>query len=358
MIAEISALDTLFFRDGKPFSRGEETWADGVFPPYPSVIYGALRTYYIAHHESPCSGETIKESENIVIRDIQYLISDENTKNKVDNYLPMPLDMAEPESNTKGREKEYEVIRLSLKKIDDLVSNHPFKLLLLPPEGQIVETVGDGLIQRDDLVVYLGDAKTEFKIKKVSDHVKSEPKTGIGRDDYTHTASDALLYRVGMRRPKNFQILVEFDWPSQRAALETDNFLIKLGAENKVAKVNKRRRSFRIQPEEITLKSNRFKLYLSTPAIFENGWMPDLAKHGINAQLVAAAVGKPLYIGGFDMEKGKPKPMYRAVPAGSVYFYETSDDVDAIKAQLFGKAISDKMPEQGFGIAYLGNWNL
>jgi CRISPR/Cas system CMR-associated protein Cmr3 (group 5 of RAMP superfamily) len=56
------------------------------------------------------------------------------------------------------------------------------------------------------------------------------------------------------------------------------------------------------------------------------------------------------------MEKGVPKTMYKAVPAGSVYFYETSENLEVVKERLFGKPISDKMPEQGFGIAYVGVW--
>jgi CRISPR-associated protein Cmr3 len=50
MIIELNPLDTLFFRDGKPFAMGEETWADGIFPPPPSVIYGALRTAWFANN--------------------------------------------------------------------------------------------------------------------------------------------------------------------------------------------------------------------------------------------------------------------------------------------------------------------
>ncbi len=50
MIIKINPVDTLLFRDGKPFSMGENTWPDTVFPPYPSVIYGALRSTYFANH--------------------------------------------------------------------------------------------------------------------------------------------------------------------------------------------------------------------------------------------------------------------------------------------------------------------
>ncbi len=44
---EIIPNDTLFFRDGKPFTMGSETWADSIFPPYPSTVYGAIRSWLI-----------------------------------------------------------------------------------------------------------------------------------------------------------------------------------------------------------------------------------------------------------------------------------------------------------------------
>ena len=50
MQIQIDPLDTLFFRDGKPFTMGEDSWASGIVPPYPSVIYGALRSAYFSNH--------------------------------------------------------------------------------------------------------------------------------------------------------------------------------------------------------------------------------------------------------------------------------------------------------------------
>lgn len=357
MIAEIRPLDTLFFRDGKPFSRGEETWADGVFPPYPSVIYGALRTWFISNQPEAFSKNTIAESARILINDIQYRIPD-------GVYLPMSLDLAEPKGKTQLQKrqerdsKEYEVVRLGLHHNDKFISNYPCQTMLIPPQGVVVEEVEHGLIHAGDLITYLNTAETTFKIRKLEDFAQSEPKTGIGRDDHTNTASDALLYRVGMRRASDFEILVNFEWPENDNMPNEQSFFIKLGAENKVAQLRSSRQRIAISPEEVKLDGNRFKLYLSTPAIFDQGWMPDLSKHGIKADLVAAAVGKPVYIGGFDMAEGKPKVMYKAVPAGSVYFYNTSENIDFVKEKLFGKAISEKMPEQGFGIAYVGNWKI
>src|SRR5687768_8743082 len=43
--------DVLFFRDGKPSSRGQDHELRSVFPPLPSVLYGAIRTGRLLEEE-------------------------------------------------------------------------------------------------------------------------------------------------------------------------------------------------------------------------------------------------------------------------------------------------------------------
>ena len=45
---KLEPIDTLFFRDGKPFSMGEQSSAHGIFPPYPSTLFGAIRAAVIS----------------------------------------------------------------------------------------------------------------------------------------------------------------------------------------------------------------------------------------------------------------------------------------------------------------------
>ena len=40
----IEPLDVLLFREAKPFSPGEGSWAKGLFPPLPSTVFQALRS--------------------------------------------------------------------------------------------------------------------------------------------------------------------------------------------------------------------------------------------------------------------------------------------------------------------------
>jgi len=360
MKLRIRPLDTLFFRDGKPFSMGEDTWADGVFPPYPSVFYGALRTWYISNHPVPFSPEAIKKSEEIIIQNIQYRLP-------TGRHLPMPLDLVEPKEkepavfNAEEREKTYRVIKLALHENSNALSNHPLKLtgLLFPPEKMEVEALEDGLISNEgDFINYLQGKLQEAKILKIKDSAQTEPKVGIGRDDHTNTASDSMLYRVGMRRATNFEILIDFSLPDGNNKYKSS--LLKLGAEGKFVAFEEpgkgRNYGAGIDKNTISLTNNTFKLYLATPAIFKKGWEPDLAGLGIQAELIAAAIGKPIHIGGFDMAAKCPKPMYKAVPAGSVYYFKTEESPEVILEKLQGEAISDVQKEQGFGIAYIGNF--
>ncbi|PIW88061.1 MAG: hypothetical protein COZ94_01800, partial [Nitrospirae bacterium CG_4_8_14_3_um_filter_41_47] len=43
---------------------------------------------------------------------------------------------------------------------------------------------------------------------------------------------------------------------------------------------------------------------------------------GIGIKLTGACIEKPIGIGGYDFVKNQPKVMKKAVPAGSVYYFE------------------------------------
>jgi CRISPR-associated protein Cmr3 len=45
----VEPLDVLLFRESKPFSPGEGSWAKGIFPPLPSTVFQALRSTLPQH---------------------------------------------------------------------------------------------------------------------------------------------------------------------------------------------------------------------------------------------------------------------------------------------------------------------
>ena len=54
-------------------------------------------------------------------------------------------------------------------------------------------------------------------------------------------------------------------------------------------------------------------------------------------------------------EKGKPfpKPMKRAVPAGSVYYFETKVSFEKVLELFHGQSLSDDRKQEGFGLSYI-----
>lgn len=367
MELRLNPLDTLFFRDGKPFTMGEETWADSRMLPNPSVVYGALRT-------------AIAVVNNIDFKDIPTLLNDEtfkitNTYYKAGgkDFFPLPLDLVcfkEELDKNKTKRDSYQTNLLEKTSLKSVLSNEKkgFKYLLHPKEFKQAESLENGVIEFTELKNYIKGVNSQFTAFKISDYIQSEPKIGNGRHDDTRSVLEGSLYRTDMYRYgytndrktiQNVEIHCLVDFNAQYSLDKIGDSLVRLGGESKLIKINKMREEEGIDNtfKPLPFEKKQFKIYLASPAIFTNNdWKPDLEKLGINATLVAAAIGKTISIGGYDMVKNEPKTMYRAVPAGSVYYYESEEDVSAILNQLQGTSLSDAMPEQGFGIAYFAQF--
>ena len=357
MIIEINPLDTLFFRDGKPFSMGEETWADAIFPPMPSVIYGALRSAYFANNIEEFRSlkrenklDTKDDPTNsLVIKAIYFKVGN-------DFYLPLPLDcVKKKDSNKDDKNRVFLLIPSSLS--EGIFINNSVKNILIPKNKEKIENVSDGLVRISVFKKYLNSIDS-FTIHRLSDWVIPESKIGISRSNKTHTLEEAMLYRVDMSRLKGISIIVEY-----KNLNIPEKGLMKLGGESKA--VSYRKIDDNIDIDFPEFENEQFKLVLTTPAIFKNGWLPkwidENSLEGIvpnttcKIKLMTAAVGKAISVGGFDMKKRKPKPMYKAVPAGSVYYFEIENGVvENIKNIFHNQYISDVYSEQGFGICYVG----
>jgi len=349
MLININPLDTLFFRDGKPFSIGEETWADGIFPPSPSVFYGALRTAYFAEHMKELS-EANKENDptkNLKISFICY-------KKEVNYYFPVPLDLV-----TDTRDS-CNVFPLKLKNFPDLASSSPTTSILIS-SGEIfqeVENITDGLLKHNSLEKYLSVEDSKFEVINLNKHITLEPKIGIGRNNETHSSEEGLLYRVGMKRITGITIILEFN------GLEIpEKGILKFGGEGKLIRYDRENDVISIKPPKI--EGKMFKIYLATPAFFAKGWIPSwidedtlegiIPGTGCKVRLITCAMGKTFRLGGFDMKERKAKPMRTAIPAGSVYYFECKQgSMEDIIEKVHGKSISDFEQKQGFGICFLG----
>lgn len=367
MIIKINALDTLFFRDGRPFSMGDETWANGVFPPYPSVFYGALRSAYFA--QDPTGFRTV-ETEDDPTRDLKVLSIALLLKSSAGSssvYYPLPLDCVKLKDDSTDKVKQLEIMKC------DQVTSYPCEYFLVPSKDERVEQVNDGWVPNLSLEEYLtGVLAGTISITRLSKLVISEPKVGIKRNNNTRTTGkdEGMLYRVDMKRMETTISEVAFLVEFEDLDLPSKGF-IRLGGEGKAAYYEEVKEADNYLPAERKILSGisteiHFKIYLTTPAFFQNGWYPGWLKgtnslsggyNGLKVKLVAAAVGDYLTVGGFDMKKNAPKPMKRMVPAGSVYYFQILDGNHSDVITCFHKkAISDDpfYSKQGFGIALAG----
>ncbi len=361
MTIEIEALDTLFFRDGKPFSMGDDTWANGMFPPLPSVLYGALRTAYMAQKNIPID-EIIGKTENLRIKQIAYKVTTklrDSRNTPTDLSYPIPLDLVmetDLNEDTKKYAEKYNSfdtkLATQIEKISSHLNDFAYQNEKLLSCVEDVENIEDGVITDASINNYLkGKIKSAIQATKISDAYKIESKMGIGRQNETHTTEEGKLYRVNMLRPNDIKICIEFEGLDDFA----EKGLLRLGAENKLATFEK------ISIEKLPIPQNlekEFKIYLSTPAIFDNGYYPTqiFKNANVEVELLTCAVGKYLNVGGFDMQKREPKPMQKAVPAGSVYYYRLkSGNLQDLLNELQTNGISENQQSQkeGFGIAYI-----
>ena len=240
------------------------------------------------------------------------------------------------------------------------------------------ELSGTGFLPKNDFEEYLlANQKDVKNVRKISEYITSEPKIGIGRDNETRTTSgdaEGKMYRVGMQRLEKWSENHKIRLAIVISGLDglDDSGIIKFGADGKTVKYGiGTEYVFKLESNDI--QTNELKLYLSTPCIFQNKeqgkgnlpqWLIDKNFDGIFVDLITSAIGKAQYVGGFDMQAQKPKQMFKAVPAGSVYYLQTKtlDDARALAKKLQSKSSiaengslsTENFAEQGFGKFYLG----
>jgi CRISPR-associated protein Cmr3 len=364
--------DVLMFRDGKPFSRGDDHYARGIFPPFPSTFYGAIRSKILSEkypqYESYQKGvmpDDIKieigtNSAYGSLTITNFILARRESKG-INPIFPIPKDIVK----IKGKDKKDLFI---LKPEEQLKNQINFNLpvasltnLWLKNEDPF-EEIND-FISLKMLDKYLqGDIPDETIDK--NDLYQKEERVGIAKDRIRKAAATGLLYSVEYFRLKQeVGFIVEL---SGVKSLPKEG-LLRLGGDHRSAFYKEV--SFQMLDAEVIKKkvnnTRRFKLILLTPAIFNNGWLPDWIDvrsgegliNGISLKAVSAAIGKPLYAGGFDFVKGKPKDMKKAVPQGSVYYFEiTHGSTDEVFNTFWLRSISTDKQKEGFGISIIGGY--
>lgn len=392
----IEPLDVLLFRESKPFSGGEDHLARSVFPPPPSTLYAALRSHLLSSNFGRM--EAFKEGIDVPAHlteeigtpsrfgtlEIQRLLlarrkigpDASQPAAQVELLYPMPGDVMELKGSAPAR---YVLLRPANGLPMETNLPHGLQHLWFPKDLHLEASGGwltEAGMQRylegnahSDASFFLNDEViAEDQVGK--EIFTREERTGIARDRASRSVREGLLYSVEYVRLK------------QGVGLFTECSGTKLLPESGVINLGGDRRPAYYQAaidsdlkldkvKEQIAACRRFKIFVITPALIEHGWCPKWIDHqtlegvlnGISVKLVAAALGKPVGIGGFDIVKQHPKPIHRFVPAGSVYFFELLEgDADKVMEAFHRKSISEDMPhfpeteKQGFGNSLIGGW--
>lgn len=366
--------DVLMFRDGRPFAGGDDHFARGIFPPSPATIYGALRSHILSNHWSEF--DKFKNDQGQIREDVkreigtpgalgsltlcQFTLARKNG-NGVEQMFPMPKDVVKEKGVEDGKPCILTPINLSSSKtitdLPDGLSN------MWNPTEKPMEAASGFLSSKEMGEYLLGKSPSErTPLDKL---FVTEERTGIQKSRKTRSVETGRLYSVEyFRLSENSGFAVEVE----NTKLLPESGILRLGGDNRSARYSSGAWK-EIQVDEIKNKiaeTKRFKLALTTPAIFKNGWLPEGIDsntmqgqiNGVEVKLISACIGKPVGIGGYDFVKNHPKVMKKAVPAGSVYYFELKEDNGgSLFEKLWLKSISDERAQEGFGITLIGGFD-
>jgi CRISPR-associated protein Cmr3 len=402
---EITAIDPLVARDGRPFGLNQGNRMRGLPWLTPSVVAGSLRTALVK------STQNLEFTDDVLQRLRAVAAAGVFPAAGKTLFMPAPKDCIwdgtdvhaiRPAPMQEGDGCDLPAAGLSPVMLSDEQTPSDFKPTP-PPAWWPMPKMVDWLLGRIDQFNF-----TEEFLRSpatvVRDHVQIDPCRGAADEGKLFTSVGlhlSHLERYGVAAqgdedgdgtraiPRRFQeIKLAVRAESDDASLPFAGFDAwhPLGGERRLAHWKQSDDGAMWQcPGEVAdaLKSaSHIRMVLATPAIFQRGWLPGWIDPDslqgrppdvdVEVKLVGAAVDRWKAVSGWslapinergelDPKNGKrgPKPIRRTVPAGGVYFFEiVGGDAAALK-RLWLRPVSDSEQERrdGFGLALWGVWN-
>lgn len=362
----LDPLDTLFFRDGRPF--GAATKASGGLPT-PQPLAGALRTALLAQHgfDFRRFSQLRRQPKPGAIRDHldgcgapQHVIATSfrgpwlalADKERIEPLLPVPANVVR-QSTKNGKEEKgsWHLNRLHGSELPGWApdSLHGLRPLWRKDEAPDAKHPG-GFLTLTGIKHYLrGEALNDDFWLKDSDLYDFDNRTGIEIDPSSLTGIKGQIYGIRLLtlKPhfKGKEVCLYAEMLPPAAGELSVPELVPLGGEGRYVAVRKREAV--CWPDHGS--DSRSLWLLATPAFFPGkSPLPDV-KPG---KLLAAASGHPVAVSGWDIARNGPRPTRFAVPAGSVYF------VDGPFNPAHQSLCADSEDvAQGWGYALRGSWN-
>jgi CRISPR-associated protein Cmr3 len=353
--------DVLFFRDGKPATMGEDHYLRSIFPPYPSTLYGMARTQRML--DAGCDLSRVSESwwkalpeplraeigewcshGSLTLRG-PWLVSDDAI------LLPAPHDLLVIVEAADGSRKVTEVLRLLREAARD---GQPWShgMAAMTPyihrDGRWSDWNDSGDPKEPEPAsgwfLTIGGIERWMNggVPLPEDFVDSailwsvEMRTGVGLQKERRMSKDSMLYTFGfIRLERGVSIGFELTGGTIQSSRH-----VRVGGEGKLALLNDGPSLTGALGNLAQSTEGDAVIALLTPGIFAKGSSP-----GTNVS--AAVVSEAVRVGGWDLARREPKPLFRAAPAGSVYYV---DGQPIEQLQSFSEQANE-----GFGLMLRGN---
>jgi len=348
-VVRIKPLDPLFFRMNRAFTAGEQDWASSRPFPLPSTVYGAIRTFILSKRDlnkfyeegyfdigSPKKKGTLK---------IKFIA----LKKDVEIFFPAPANLLcyedKPLVMTPTIEEEDYLLLSKVRGLDNRLRFFYTRENVSKKENRWI-----GLSALVEFLKGNYDTIQCTNIHTIEEFTMPEPRVGIALDKKSRTAQEGRLYRAEhYRYLNNVEIVVWVEGTE-----ESLNGILHLGGERRVAFLKEDGElKGKIEAKlkyDLSGDFDYVYLYLATPSIFESSWHPNIKN---NFPMISAIVDSYELVGGWDIAKKKPKPLYRAVPAGSIYVFDKNGH-SYLNEKFRLRNISQVYPEEGYGFALIG----
>ena len=355
-----SALDTLMFRDGRPFNQGDEgaSAAESVFPPPPPTLVGALRLHLARQNGFPpwpvdMLGDGVDwQAEKTQLGELRFgapLLVRQSTSHEREVLYPVPMHLV------KAMRDDKEGLTLLLPRTQYETDLGRVYLPSATEEYEGVRTLeGDFVTPAGMRAILDGGVPQPIDIVGRDSLWRSEPRVGIGRDRLSRAANSGEFYTATHTRlAEDSCIVLAVEGLDSECKFRPANQ--RLGGEHRAAHIDDCKPPILpAAPRSLSLRGDNviYAAITLAPTLFKAVPGPGQIVPGLPGELVCACIGKPSMLGGWNSqsskssEKGLPLPMRSVLPAGSVFFMTAGSSKAAIACH--GSGIGSAT-EWGFG---------
>jgi CRISPR-associated protein Cmr3 len=371
VVLQLTPQDPLVARDGRPFGAGQGNRMRGLPWPLPSVVAGSFRTALVkANPNLTFDGDMPEKLMQVAVHGVF-------PATETELYLPSPLDCA-------YHKETKEIFRAVPQEIDagcggDFPgelrpvmltaeqASEDFKAETPPawwPMGKYVEWLTSTHTTRNpewfDATFFKG-AVTEYR-----DHVVMNAERGAGEEGGIFTSANLNLSALSpftTGKPKPITLSARVVGTADLPVNSDFNLIHPLGGERRLVHwrtADSKLWECPVSVSDALKNTTHVRLVLASPAIFNEGWKPDLTREPFTGlKLVGASIGRWKAVSGWSLAPPRgPKPIRRMVPAGSVYFFTCEKGAAANLTNHWLQSVSDHSQAQrdGFGLATWGIW--